>query len=62
MDSVAAPSYANHIYIDKFESLYFSLFCAASKDFSDPLLPPVSIIHCSRQVLQATSCIGTELL
>ena len=30
-------------------------------DFLDPLSPLVSIVHCSRQIFQATSCIGTEL-
>ena len=35
---------------------------AASKDFPDPLSPSVSIGHRSRQVLQTTFCIGTELL
>ena len=34
---------------------------ATSTDFSDPLLPSVSIVSRSRQVLQATSVIGTEL-
>ena len=28
----------------------------------DPLPPPVSIVHHSREVFKATSCIGTELL
>ena len=35
---------------------------AASTDFPDPLLPLVSLVHCFRQVFQATSCIDTELL
>ena len=35
---------------------------AASTDLPDPLLHSISIIHCSREVCQATSCIGTELL
>ena len=39
-----------------------SSWCAASTDFPDPLLPLVSIVHCSWQVFQATSCIHTELL
>ena len=30
-------------------------------DLPDPLSPLVSIVHCSRKVFQATSCIGTEL-
>ena len=33
-----------------------------SMDLLDPLSPPVSIIHRSREVFKATSCIGTELL
>ena len=36
---------------------------AASTDLSDPLQPPISIVHRSRQVFQqAISCIGIELL
>ena len=35
---------------------------AASMDLPDPLLPPISIAHRSREVFQAISCIGTELL
>ena len=31
--------------------------CAASTDLSYPLLEPVSIVHCSREVFKATSCI-----
>ena len=34
----------------------------ASTDLSDPFSPPVSIVHRSREVFQAISCIGTELL
>ena len=34
----------------------------ASTNLPDPLLPPVSIIHCSQEVFKAISCIGTELL
>ena len=42
--------------------IYISPSChAARKDFTDSLSPPVSIVHRSRQVFQATSCIGTEL-
>ena len=33
-----------------------------STDLHDPLLSPVSIVHCFRGVLQATSRISTELL
>ena len=40
-----------------------SSFChTASTDLPDPLLSPVFIIHDSKEVFQATSCIGTELL
>ena len=39
-----------------------SLGRAASTDFPDPLLPFFSVVHRSQQVLQATSCISTELL
>ena len=35
--------------------------CATSTDFPDPLSPPVSIVHHSREVFKAISCIGTEL-
>ena len=35
---------------------------APSTEFSDPLSPPVSIVHRSRDVFQTTSFIGTELL
>ena len=37
-------------------------FRAADTDIPDPLSPSVSIVHCSREVFQALSCIGTELL
>ena len=47
----------NYVFISSTSS-----FRAASTDFPDPLSPPVSIIHCSRRVLQATSSIGRELL
>ena len=35
---------------------------AASTDIPDPFSPPLSIVHCFRQVLRATSRILTELL
>ena len=35
---------------------------ATCMDLPNPLSPPVSIVHRSRQVFQAKSCIGTELL
>ena len=45
----------------KLLSTLSSSCCAASTDLPDPLLPLVSIIHCFQKILQATSCIGTEL-
>ena len=47
-----------HIYIH----MHASSCRPASMDLPDPLLPPISIIHHSQEVLQATSFIGTELL
>ena len=38
------------------------IIIVATTDLPDPLSSPVSIIHRSRQVFQATSCIGIELL
>ena len=35
---------------------------AISTDTPDTLPPPFSIVHCFRQVLKVTFCIGTELL
>ena len=35
---------------------------AASMDHPDPLSPPVSIVHFSREVFKVISCIDTELL
>ena len=35
---------------------------AASTDLPDPLSPPVSVVHCAREIFKTTSCIGTELL
>ena len=35
---------------------------APSMDLPDPFSPASSIIHRFQEVLQATSCIGTELL
>ena len=52
----------------KFKKIFFLLLSnhhhvqAISMDIPDPLSPPLSIIHCFRQVLRDTSCIGTELL
>ena len=43
--------------------LYIYISChAASTDLPDLLSPPVTIVHPSREVFQATSCIDTELL
>ena len=39
-----------------------SLCHAISRNIPDPLLPPLLIIHCFRQVFRATSHVGTELL
>ena len=39
-----------------------SSYHAASMDLPDPLLPPISIVHHSWKVFQATSGIGPELL
>ena len=45
------------------ETIHVSSSCrATSKHLPDPLSPLVSIIHCSREVFKAISCIGTELL
>ena len=37
-------------------------WCTGSTDFPDPLKPLASIVHYSRLVFLATSCISTELL
>ena len=42
--------------------IYVASCRSVSIDLPGPLSPPVSIVHCSREVFQATSCIGTELL
>ena len=43
--------------------LHSSSSChAISTDIPKPLSPPLPIVHCFRQVLRATSRIGTELL
>ena len=42
--------------------LFTSSCHAAYTDLLDPISPPVSIVHRSREVFQATSCIGTKLL
>ena len=43
-------------------SLWSASCCTASTDLPDPLLPPFSIVHRSRSIFKATSCISTELL
>ena len=44
-------------------ALLISSSChAGSRNLPDPLSPPVSIVHRSQEVFQATSCIGRELL
>ena len=42
--------------------LFIIIIIIISTDIPDPLSPPLPIVHCFRQVLRATSCIGTELL
>ena len=49
-------------YIYIYIYIYISLCRAASMDLPDSLSSPVSIVHRTREVFQATSCIGTELL
>ena len=45
------------------EQLSSSLLCCAARmDLPDPHSPPISIVHCSREVFKAISCISTELL
>ena len=43
-------------------SISFNISGSSSSCHADPLSPPVSIVHRSREVVQATPCIGTELL
>ena len=43
-------------------SFHYANYFITCTDLSEPLSPPVSIIHCSHKVFQATSCINTELL
>ena len=43
--------------------IYIYISChAVSTDFPEPLPPPISIVHRSREVFKAISCNGTELL
>ena len=52
----------SYIYIYIYIYISLSSCCAISTDISDPLLPPLPIVHCFWQVIRATSSIGTELL
>ena len=51
-----------HIYIYIHTCIYIYSYCAISRDIPDTLLPHLPIVHCFRQILRATSRIGTELL
>ena len=51
-----------YLYIHIYIYIYIIVIIMSRMDFPDPLSPSVSIVHCSRQVFKATSCIGTELL
>ena len=51
-------SYAPHIYTYMYMYIYISSYHTASMDLPDPLSPPISIVHRSWKVFQATSCIG----
>ena len=51
------------MYVRMYVCLSSSSSCRAiSTDISDPFSPPVSIVHCFRQVFKATFPIYTELL
>ena len=53
----------NVYYIDTRTYTHISSSCrTASTDFPNPFSPPISIVHCSREVFKAISCIDTELL
>ena len=52
----------HYYYIDKIEFDSEMMMITMSTDISDPLSPPLPIVHCFWQVFRATSCIGTELL
>ena len=52
----------NPFFLNKWYSSSSSSCRTAGADLSDPIPPPFSIVHHSRQVLKTTSCIGTELL
>ena len=53
-----------YIYIRIYIHIYMSSssYRDASIDLPDPLSPPFPIVNHSREVFQATSCIGKELL
>ena len=51
-----------HLHHNKQISSSSTSRCAVSTDLPDPLSPPVSIVHCSREVFKFISCIGTVLL
>ena len=43
--------------------IYIYISCRSARmDLPDPLSPPVSFVHRPREVFQATSCIGIDLL
>ena len=43
--------------------IYIYISCyAASTDLLVPLSLPISIVHSSREVFKAISCVGTELM
>ena len=53
----------NQLNFKNYQQLSSSSLCrATSTDFPDSLSPSISIVYSSRQVLQAISCISTELL
>ena len=59
----ARQLYFLHLTVCKQKLYLSSSSChTISTGIPDPLPPPVSIVHRSREVFKATSCIGTELL
>ena len=60
---VLSKFYYYHIcYIYIYIYIYISLCHTITTDISDPLSPHLPIVHYFRQILRATSYIGTELL
>ena len=56
-------SKVNFFFLEKkYIYLQSSSYHAVSTDLPGPLSPPVSIVHRSREVFKAPSCIGTEQL